>query len=662
MAASGTIDGGSVTTYGDAIASRITWTVNSQDVANNTSNVTVSLSYKKRDDATTYGTGSWTLKINGTTYTGSSSISITNSGYVTAFSKTVTITHNADGTKSFTIDAGGSYIPGTSFTNTKCSGTATLNQIARASTISVTSSVAIGGTATCTITAKNSSYYHTVTWKCGSATATTHTPSTAGSIKDTLTIPTAWASQISSATSGSATVTVQTYSNSSRTTKIGDAVSKTFTVTIPASYVPSGSLAATYSGQSTVSGTKYNLQNKTAITLNVTGGAGGTGSSVKSYTFKRGSTTVKTITSSSSTASYTETLTTTGSVTYSVVITDNRGRTTTKTLSAITVYAYEQPKLTVDACWRTSNSSTGAIDGSAGKMIAVKATFSCTAVGSSNNTATCNVTYKINTEADTAYKSGYNSLPTGTQKVMSGPSDGFSLEKTYNIQFTVTDSFGGSVNKVVTIPTAFVTLDFKAGGTGVAIGKIADTDYLLDLGVNMTIDASAISGIGSHIDIKSPSRTMRVNANENNNVGLWDIDNNGWIIVSYGTDHRVEIPHNTLILSQKMVYQAGDVIDCNGTRLAGCLTSNKQNVEFFIPLPKPTVSGLKATLSGTWTIRHADGGYIISGQTLESLGTVTATIRELGVYVVVAMTTASSFANNATIMVSGGGSSKVTLS
>lgn len=546
MATSGNIDGGSTTTYGDKIASRISWKRNSYSVENNSSSITVSLSYKKRDDSTTYGTGSWKLSINGATYTGSSYVEITDSSYKTVFSKTVTIKHNTDGTKSFAVNASGSYIPGTSFTNTNCSGTITLDTIPQASTIAVTNSVAVGSAATLTITAKSSSFFHTATWKCGSASSTVNI-TTAGSSKPTFTIPTSWASQLPSATSGSATVTVQTYTNSSRTTKVGNAVSKTFTVTIPSSYVPSGTFTTNYSNTAEFDGTIYYLQNKTSVILSVSGGAAGTGSSLKSYAFKRGSTVIKTITTNAATASFTEVIPLSGSVTYSVVITDNRGRTTTKTATAINVYSYAAPTLTVNSCWRSDNS--GNMNKSQGKFITVNATFGCSDVDN-KNTASCTVQYKSNTA--TSYSSA-TTLANDENAILNdrNSSGGFALENTYDVLFTVTDTVGSTATKIITVPTSFVTMDFKAGGTGIAIGKIATEDDLFDVGVNMRISNAA--GTQAELAFLADGfDDIGILHSIAGNIGFFNFTDSTWLL-RIDTSEQVFIPGDKVIIGNEQV-------------------------------------------------------------------------------------------------------------
>lgn len=85
----------------------ITITTNSQSIANNTSDVTVSV-YFWRDNTgySTYGTGTVYCKINGNTYTASVTPSqkITHDG-ITLFSTRLTISHNSDGTKKLETSA-----------------------------------------------------------------------------------------------------------------------------------------------------------------------------------------------------------------------------------------------------------------------------------------------------------------------------------------------------------------------------------------------------------------------------------------------------------------------------------------------------------------------------------------------------------------------------
>jgi hypothetical protein len=114
----------------------ISVTQNSQSTSGNYSNVTVSVYFWRTNSGyTTYGTGSVSCKINGTTYSASvtSSQKITNSG-ITLFSKTLDISHNSDGSKTLTCSAWINL--DTPLTSSEQSYSQTLTKIPRAATIS----------------------------------------------------------------------------------------------------------------------------------------------------------------------------------------------------------------------------------------------------------------------------------------------------------------------------------------------------------------------------------------------------------------------------------------------------------------------------------------------------------------------------------------------
>ncbi len=75
----------------------------------------------------------------------------------------------------------------------------------------------------------------------------------------------------------------------------------------------------------------------------------------------------------------------------------------------------------------------------------------------------------------TASASGTN----GTVNQVIG-NNGISTEYTYNIRITVRDSVGSSTYSI-DVPAMLYTMDFKAGGKGVAIGKPATTDNLFEV-------------------------------------------------------------------------------------------------------------------------------------------------------------------------------------
>lgn len=84
---------------------RIEWTA-TQSAVNNTSTVNAKMIFKRTNTGyTTYGTGTFNMNVNGTAYTTGSIAYSFGSSDTVVLNKTLTIAHNANGTKSFTISA-----------------------------------------------------------------------------------------------------------------------------------------------------------------------------------------------------------------------------------------------------------------------------------------------------------------------------------------------------------------------------------------------------------------------------------------------------------------------------------------------------------------------------------------------------------------------------
>ena len=95
------------------------------------------------------------------------------------------------------------------------------------------------------------------------------------------------------------------------------------------------------------------------------------------------------------------------------------------------------------------------------------------------------------------------------------------------------------------------------------------------------------------------------------------------------------------------------VIDLTGIICVGHLTSSQTIVYFSIPLQGLKGGVSDATLSGSYVIRSSTGGYIgvYTGQTLQSLGTVSVTVNPNNVYVGLTLKTAATFPNNSMVSV-----------
>ena len=259
------------------------------------------------------------------------------------------------------------------------------------------------------------------------------------------------------ATSGTAKVTVTTYSGS---TKIGSAVSKNFTLTVPSTVVPTisaVSLSEATSGLAAQFGAY--VQNKSKIAVKITA-AGAYSSTIKTYktTIQGANFTAASFTSG--------VLTKSGTSNVTVTVTDSRGRTASTTKS-ITVTAYAAPKITSFQGFRCLANGTENYEGT---YLNAAVNFSISSVGS-KNTASYTVEYKLKTATTwTALTSG--SVYALNSNIISA--SGFmSVDSSYDIRLSVKDYFT-TIRSTFEIPTAFTLLDFNASGKGVAFGKVSE--------------------------------------------------------------------------------------------------------------------------------------------------------------------------------------------
>lgn len=456
-----------MSTTNDKIKYKITITQNSQSVANNTSNVTVSVRvYRTNTGYTTYGSGTVYCTINGTQYTEAitSSDKITSSGIV-VFSKTLNISHSADGSKTLATSA---RITHDQFSSSSQSYSQKLTTIPRATTPTLSaSSVNMGASITINMARASSSFDHTLTYKFGSATGTIG--SDLGTSK-AWTVPLSLASQIPNGTSGTCTITCKTYNGS---TLIGTKT-VSFTAKVPSSVVPSISaqtiseavsgLAAQFGGY---------VQNKSKLKVAITA-AGSYSSTIKTY-----STTIagKSYSGSSVTSGV---LTASGTVTVKTTVTDSRGRTASKSTN-VTVLAYTAPKISTFSAVRANG--LGSADDN-GTMALAKIKFAVSAVNDKNSKSYV-VEYKQKS-SDTWIEAAKGSAYSYDSNMLLNIN--LNTDASYDLRLSVTDYFNkdNPVRAFAEIATAFTLIDYHSGGKGMAFGKVSEVadEIEVDMDVN----------------------------------------------------------------------------------------------------------------------------------------------------------------------------------
>ena len=202
------------------ITLRFNWSQSSQSIANNNSVVSWSLQLiASGGSISSSASKSWSVTVNGSNYSGTNTVGVSNGQTKTLASGSTTIAHNADGTKSFSFSFSQQFdinYSGVGWIGTKSgSGNGTLTTIPRTSSVSSTNAN-IGENITITINRASSSFKHTLSYSfCNlKGTIATKTSSTSVSWK----LPTTFYAQIPNSKSSWGTITCDTYSGS---TKIG---------------------------------------------------------------------------------------------------------------------------------------------------------------------------------------------------------------------------------------------------------------------------------------------------------------------------------------------------------------------------------------------------------------------------------------------------------
>lgn len=219
----------------------LTLVENSTDIVANTSSISYTLTLKSGTwDFAQYGLGAKII-LDGVVvasrdrYT-APQVSLPVNSSLTILNGTTTIAHNTDGSKelsvAFSIDmAKVSYTPGPINVTGQ---SMTLAPIPRASTIGATDAN-IGAVSMIAINKKSSAYTHSIAYKFGSLSGyitssggISTTESKFANTSIAFTVPTSFYAQIPNANTGICTLTIKTYSG---TTKIGNAQTCTFTAT-----------------------------------------------------------------------------------------------------------------------------------------------------------------------------------------------------------------------------------------------------------------------------------------------------------------------------------------------------------------------------------------------------------------------------------------------
>ena len=396
----------------------------------------------------------YVVNINGTVVHNAVHTPTVNSGAtVWVASGTTTVSHNADGSKSISVSASfnnadrGTYLP----TTGSCSGSLKLTTIPRATTPSIDKpSLDCGGVIKISGTSASSNFSHKVyvTWngtkiQIGTIASDTTSPSFS------YTIPTDWEKNIPDSTSGIATFTLETISGS---TSVGSK-SINATVQVRSGIVPTIGNPTIEDTNSISKAMGLYVQSQSCIKFTIPT-SGNQGSTITSVSTKFNNQTY------SGSTFTTQAIQDSGTLTYTITVTDSRGRTATKS-GSVTVVAYNPPSLTNVSAKRANSSY--AVDESSGTYALLHFKVGFTSL-SNKNVTSFYIQYRASGATSWTKINSWANNYTLNQDYKAGNLL-TSTTTTYEIAFGVKDKFMSDYSwRIVTVTPTYTLINFGKDG------------------------------------------------------------------------------------------------------------------------------------------------------------------------------------------------------
>lgn len=507
------------------------WNRTSSNIANNTS--TIAWSVTGSGDSGYVTCGDIDIVINGTTVYNSAPsdrVDVWLGGVVA--SGTTTISHNADGSKSFSASINAAIYNYAQ--NCSGSGTWALDTIPRASNIdkvantsgTTISTLNTGNDVRVYFTPKSTAFKYRVTVSMNGNSVQNNASGVSVSSTSQqyyqVNIPHTW---LSNKESGTLACKLETLNG----TSVIGTDNWSISMVVPASVVPTiGAVSsAPVNSNATINGWNIYVANysKARITCSASGNSGST---ISRFQIS-GDTTV---TVNGTSLSYDINLTSSGTKTFTVKAIDSRGRSTGNKSITINVTSYSTPTIQSFNVVRCDSNGNINAEGTSAKLSFVGY---YSAIG--NNTATVNFAYKL---ASASTFSSLTNSATGSGGSVNGNiiSSTFAIANDYDLKIILKDSLGNAVERTVRLASVTRTLNVAKYGNGVAVGKMSTVSTngaagKFECGWDASFDKSvSIDGI--------------LNANKNIYMGGLKGQTSGLSIVFSNPDSS-ENPHNSYI-------------------------------------------------------------------------------------------------------------------
>lgn len=507
------------------------WNRTSSNIANNTS--TIAWSVTGSGDSGYVTCGDIDVVINGTTVYNSAPsdrVDVWLGGVVA--SGTTTISHNADGSKSFSASVNAAIYNYAQ--NCSGSGTWALDTIPRASNIDkvantsgkTISTLNTGNDVRVYFTPKSTAFKYRVTVSMNGNSVQNNASGVSVSSTSQqyyqVNIPHTW---LSNKESGTLACKLETLNG----TSVIGTDNLSISMVVPASVVPTiGAVSsAPVNSNATINGWNIYVANysKARITCSASGNSGST---ISRFQIS-GDTTV---TVNGTSLSYDINLKSSGTKTFTVKAIDSRGRSTGNKSITINVTSYSTPTIQSFNVVRCDSNGNINAEGTSAKLSFVGY---YSAIG--NNTATVNFAYKL---ASASTFSSLTNSATGSGGSVNGNiiSSTFAIANDYDLKIILKDSLGNAVERTVRLASVTRTLNVAKYGNGVAVGKMSTVSKngaagKFECGWDASFDKSvSIDGI--------------INANKNIYMGGSKGQTSGLSIVFSNPDSS-ENPHNSYI-------------------------------------------------------------------------------------------------------------------
>ena len=258
----------------------------------------------------------------------------------------------------------------------------------------------------------------------------------------------------------------------------------TVTLSIPASVVPTLSVAVSDPKNVKPNYGGYFVQLRSKIAVTITG-TGIQGSTIKSYSIKVGSAAGSgNIYAASASSGTTDFLPISGTVWVTCTVTDSRGRTASKSVD-YKVVPYSVPTISAISATRCTQNGTASRTGEYGKV-----TFTAAITPLSNkNTAAYKVQYReyggtgLWTEVTPTIPAADKYAPKNITTIFPADSN-----KRYTVRVVATDAFSTSNSSMRDISASFALFHWAKSMLSVGIGRLCDKSRALQIGLNTYID------------------------------------------------------------------------------------------------------------------------------------------------------------------------------